>query len=261
MKFKFTILIVVSLAFTISCHGKKFHLDPKTMSDKQLYDIGVKYLNDNDYEKARDAFKTVYENFPKSEYRILARIGYADSYYKEGRDANWTLAIQEYQDFISLFPFSPKAQYAQLQMGLCYYNMMEKPDRDQTQTKKAVDEFKKVLDNYPNGEYYKKAYEYLLKCYSSLAEHEFLIARYYERTGRPLAAVERIKALLKNYPESVHQPKYIYTLAKSLQELRQYPESCTYYDEFLKKWPSTDHVSDAKEAQTKYCKNVNRASQ
>lgn len=231
------------------------------MSDQQLYDIGVKYLKSGDYDKAREAFKTVYENFPKSENRILARIQYADSYYQQGRDANYILGIQEYQDFISLFPFSPKAEYAQFQIGMCYYHMMEKPDRDQTQTHKAVDEFKKVLDNYPKGQYYKKAYDYLLKSYSSLAEHEYLIAKYYLRTGKPQAAVERMKAMMKAYPEAVYQPKFIYTLAKSLQQLNQLPESCTFYDQLLKKWPASEFSSDAKDAQVKTCKGVNRAAQ
>ena len=81
--------------------------------------------------------RLVFDNFPKSEYRILAKLGYAESFYKEGGDGNWILAISEYQDFITQFPFSPKAAYAQYQIGACYYQMMEKPDRDQTNTRKA----------------------------------------------------------------------------------------------------------------------------
>ena len=36
------------------------------------------------YDKARAAFKLVFDNFPKSEYRILAKLDYAESFYKEG---------------------------------------------------------------------------------------------------------------------------------------------------------------------------------
>lgn len=263
MKSKTFFLLLVCLSIlSASCGGgKKLRLDPKVMGDKQLYEIGDRALKKGDYTNAREAFKTVYENFPKSEYRILARIAYADSYYRQGGDANYILGIQEYQDFISLFPFHPKAEYAQFQIGMCYFHMTEKPDRDQTQTHKALDEFKKVVDNYPKGAHYQQAYQYLLKCYSILAEHEYLVARYYARTGRPQAAVQRIKSLLKTYPESVHQPKFIFTLAKSLEELRQYPESCTYYDRLLQKWPTSEFSSDAKEARVKFCKGENRAAQ
>src|SRR5262249_7876138 len=159
-------------------------LDPNKKSDSELYQLGQQYMEKKDYSKARDAFKVVFENFPKSDNRILAKLGYADAYYKEGGDANWLLAISEYQDFISLFPFSPKAEYAQTMIGMCYYKMMEKPDRDQTNSKKAVDEFRKVVDNYPNGQYYKEAYAKLVECYGRLAQHDYLIARYYDRTGK-----------------------------------------------------------------------------
>jgi outer membrane protein assembly factor BamD len=260
MSRKIAILLLLLAWLPVACGGKKINLDPKKMSDKQLYETGLAEMKKGDYAQARDALKIVYESFPQSEYRILARIEYADSYYKEGGMANYILAIQEYQDFISLFPFSPKAEYAQFMVGMCYYQMIEKPDRDQTQTRKALDEFRKVVDTYPNGQYYHKAYEYLLKCYSHLAEHEYLIARYYERTGRYQAAIDRLKGLLKAYPESVHEPKFIYSLAHSLQELHQFNESCTLYDQLLQKWPTSELAGDAKENKVKVCKDLNRAS-
>ena len=247
-------LLTAATFLAISCGGKKMTLDPKTLTDSQLYEIGQKYLKDEAYDKARDAFKTVFENFPKSDYRILAKLAYADSFFAQGTEPNYLLAVQEYQDFISLFPFSPKAEFAQLQIGVCYYQLIEKPDRDQSNTRKALEEFRKVVDGYPSGEYYRPAYEYLLKCYSRLAEHEFLIARYYQRTGKHQAAVDRLKGILKSYPESIFQPKYFFAVARSLEELRQYSESCTYYETLLEKWPTSEYSSDARESRTKICK-------
>jgi len=132
--------LAVLLALSIfSCSAHQGELDPGKQNDNQLYQVGVQALKDGDKIKSRQAFKLVFDNFPKSEYRILAKLGYADSFYYEGTDPNYLIAIQEYQDFISLFPFSPKAEYAQFQTGMCYYNMTEKPDRDQTNTRKALE--------------------------------------------------------------------------------------------------------------------------
>lgn len=248
------ILIGMLLTVLISCAGSKNpELDPTKQNDKQLYEYGMKMMEEEDYQKARDAFRLVFDNFPKSEYRILAKIGYADSFYNEGNDANWILAIQEYQDFITLFPFSPKAAYAQAQVGMCYYNMMEKSDRDQTNTRKALDEFRKVIDSYPESEYYKSAYDRLIECYSKLAEHEYIIARYYTRTGKPNAAIDRLKALLKTYPESVHTSEHYYYLARSLEETSQMAESCTYYRTLIEKWPDNEHAVEARESATRVC--------
>lgn len=246
-------LMLVLLTGSTACGPKQVSLDPKSKTDAEIYQLGLQYMKEKDWEQAREAFRTVFESFPQSEYRIPAKLGHADSYFEEGRTASWLLAYQEYQDFISLFPFSPKACYAQLRMGMSYYQMVEAPDRDQTNTKKALEEFRKVVDNYPNCEQYQEAYKYLLDCYSRLAEHEYLIGYYYSRTGRPAAAVERIKMLMKTYPESVHHPKHYLTLAKSLEELEQMEESCTYYDSLLNKWPQSEQVQEAHEGRTRVC--------
>ena len=242
-----TICVIVA-----ACGEKKVSLDPKAQSDKQLYEIGLNHLKEEHYEQAREAFRVVFDNFT-SEYRILAKLGYADSYFQQSTEPNYLLAIQEYQDFISLFPFSQKACYAQLQIGNAYFKMVEKPDRDQTTTRKALDEYRKVVDNYPNCEHYKQAYENLVHCYALLAEHEFLIARFYQKTGKHGASVDRLKGILKAYPESVYQPKFYYHLAESLQELAQYNESCSYYNTLLEKWPSSEFTGDAQSAKTEVC--------
>jgi len=246
-------LWICLLWIAAGCGGKKSEFDPKKISDEKLYEIGQQNVKEENWDKAREAFRTVFDNFPKSDYRILAKIAYADTYYRQGTESNFILAIQEYQDFISLFPFSPKAEYAQFMIGMCYYEMREKPDRDQTQTRKALDEFRKVVDTYPNGGMYKQAYDYLLKCYSLLAEHEYLVAKYYQRTGRYKPAVDRLKGMLKLYPETIYQPKYYFDLAHSLEELEQAPESCSTYGLLLERWPNSEFTEQAKESQLRVC--------
>jgi len=246
-------LLICLLWIAAGCGGKKAEFDPKKISDEKLYEIGQQNMKEENWDKAREAFRTVFENFPKSDYRILAKLSYADTYYRQGTEANLILAIQEYQDFISLFPFSPKAENAQFQIGMCYYSMREKPDRDQTQTRKALDEFRKVVDTYPNGEMYRQAYDYLLKCYSLLAEHEYLVAKYYRHTGRHIAAIDRLKSMLKLYPESIYQPKYYFDLARSLEEVEQVQESCSTYGLLLERWPNSEFTQDAKESRLRVC--------
>lgn len=253
MKFKWSPLFL-ALCLLWACGEKHMALDPTKQSDKELYEMGTQALQNKNYAKAREAFKVVFDSFPKSDYRILAKLGYADSYYHDGGDANWLLAIQEYQDFISLFPFSPKAEYAQAQIGMCYYQMRERPDRDQTNTKKAVEEFKKVVDNYPNGEYYKAAYDKLVECYTLQADHEYIIARFYHRTGKDGACADRIKALIKSFPESTYKPEFYFQVGQCLQNLGQDAEACTYFTQTIERWPDSDFASKSKNHQKEVCK-------
>ena len=248
-----TLLFLLLFAGFAACGPKQTTLDPKSKTDAEIYQVAQNYMKERDWEKAREAFRTVFESYPQSEYRIPSKLGIADSYFEEKRTASWLLAHQEYQDFIALFPFSPKACYAQLRMGQCYWEMVEAPDRDQSNTKKALEEFRKVVDNYPNCEQYQEAYKYLVDSYSRLAEHEYLVAHYYARTDRPAAAVERVKVLFKTYPESVHQPKHYLTIARALEDLEQNEESCTYYDSLLTKWPNSEESVEAREGRTRVC--------
>jgi outer membrane protein assembly factor BamD len=250
------LLLTMTLLFAgfAACGAKQVSLDPKNKTDAEIYQIALSHMKQEEWDLARDAFRTVFESFPQSEFRIPSKLGIADAYFGEGRTASLLLAYQEYQDFISLFPFSPKACYAQMRMGQCYFQMVEAPDRDQTNTKKALEEFRKVVDNYPNCEQYQEAYKYLVECYSQLAEHEYLVALYYSRTDRPAAAVERVKVLLKTYPESVHKPRHYLTLAESLERMQQNQESCTYYDTVLNKWPQSEESTAAKEGRGRVCK-------
>lgn len=245
---------------TLACAHKQAPLDATRQSDTEIYQIGLKHMEAKDYEKAREAFKVVFDNFPKSENRILAKIEYADSYFFEGTDASFLLAIQEYQDFISLFPFSPKAEYAQFQIGVCYFHMTEKSDRDQTNTHKSVEEFRKVLDNYQNGQYFQQATDRLVVCYGKLADHEFQIARYYLHTSRYLAAVDRIKAMFQTYPESVQKAEHYMVIAEALEKGKQEAESCAYYDKVVQKWPQSEQVKDAKEGMQRVCRELATAT-
>ena len=99
------------------------------------------------YTEGRLALQTLVNTYPDSEYLAKAKLMVADSYYKEGGTNNLTQAVQEYKDFQTFFPFlENEASYAQMQVGLAHYHMMEKADRDTTQAQQAEDEFQAFPD-------------------------------------------------------------------------------------------------------------------
>ncbi len=78
------------------------------------------------YIEGRLAYQTLINTYPDSEYLAKAKLGVADSYFKEGGTSNITQAVQEYKDFITFFPFLDEAAYAQMQVAMAHYRMMEK---------------------------------------------------------------------------------------------------------------------------------------
>jgi hypothetical protein len=123
---------------------KKQTIDVNTTAepDKVLYDRAQADLKAGRYIEGRLALQTLINTYPDSEYLAKAKLAVADSYYKEGGTTNLTQSIQEYNDFRTFFPFLDEAAYAQMQIGLAHYKMMEKSDRDKTQGEAAEDAFR-----------------------------------------------------------------------------------------------------------------------
>ena len=101
-------------------------------SDKKIWDAASKDLSKKRYTTARRYLNRLIEAFPNSRYQPEARLALADSYFQEGGVASFILGAAEYREFGNLYPSHPKAEYAQYQVGECYYRQRRPPDRDQT---------------------------------------------------------------------------------------------------------------------------------
>jgi outer membrane protein assembly factor BamD len=170
--------------------------------DKVLYDRAQDDLKHGRYTEGRLALQTLVNTYPDSEYLAKAKLMVADSYYKEGGTNNLTQAVQEYKDFQTFFPFlENEASYAQMQVGLAHYHMMEKADRDTTQAQQAEDEFQLFMTKYPQSPLIPKAEQYLRDVQEVLADGEFKIANYYYQTKQDYrASAARLVELTDRYP-------------------------------------------------------------
>ena len=169
--------------------------------DKVLYDRAQADLKHARYTEGRLALQTLINTYPDSEYRAKAKLAVADSYFNEGGTSNLTQAIQEYNDFQTFFPFLDEAAYAQMQIGLAHYHMMEKSDRDKTQGEAAEDAFQAFLLKYPTNALAPKATQYLRDTQEVLADGDYKIAYFYYYTKQDYrASAARLVELTDRYP-------------------------------------------------------------
>ena len=168
--------------------------------DKVLYSRAMLDIKQKKYTEARLDLQTLINTYPDSEYLAKAKLAVADSFYKEGGTSNLTQAVEEYKNFIVFFPFLDEAGYAQMQVGMAHYHMMEKADRDNSQAQQAEDEFRTFLLKYPQNPLVPKAEQYLRNVQEVLAEGQFRVARFYylKQDLRPAAA--RLVELSDRYP-------------------------------------------------------------
>lgn len=168
--------------------------------DKVLYDRAMASMQKTKYMEARLGFQTLINTYPDSEYLAKAKLAIADSYYKEGGTSNLTQAIEEYRNFIVFFPFLDEASYAQMQVAMAHYRMMEKADRDISQAESAEDEFRTFLLKYPQNPLVPRAEQYLRNTQEVLADGEFRIARFYYVKQDYRASAARLVELSGRYP-------------------------------------------------------------
>jgi len=181
---------------------KKQTIDVNTSAepDKVLYDRAQAELKAGRYIECRLALQTLINTYPDSEYLAKAKLAVADSYYKEGGTTNLTQSIQEYNDFRTFFPFLDEAAYAQMQIGLAHYKMMEKPDRDKTQAEAAEDAFQAFVLSYPQSPLIPKAEQYLRDVQQVLADSDYKVAYYYYTKTDYRAAAARLVEVTDRYP-------------------------------------------------------------
>lgn len=84
--------------------------------DKLYYISGTSLNKLGRYELARENFKSLIENHPRSGYAPLAQLGLADSYYLS---ADYQNAAGAYEKYITVYPKSGAAATAYFRLGKC----------------------------------------------------------------------------------------------------------------------------------------------
>jgi outer membrane protein assembly factor BamD len=175
------------------------NLDSK-QPDKVLFDRAIEALKKGKYDTTRITLQTLINTYPDSEYIARAKLAIGDSWYEEGSAASLQQAEAEYKDFETFFPNLPEAAEAQMKVANIHYRQMEKPDRDFTHAKRAEDEYRQMIQQYPDSKLLPEARQHLREVQEVLAEREFRIGRfYYLRESWP-AAIARLKSLTDKYP-------------------------------------------------------------
>ncbi len=170
---------------------------------QELASDGMEAYQEGKYKGAIESFEKIKDWYPFSKYAILAELKIADSHYKL---KEFDEAVSAYEQFENLHPLNDAIPYIIFQTGLCYFEQVDTPDRDQTTARKALEVFNRLIKQFPDNAYAAKAREYIGICYKSLAESELGIGVFYYKSKHYKAALKRFKSVIINYPDvGVHQ--------------------------------------------------------
>jgi len=136
----------------------------------------------------------------------------AFSYYV-GKD--YGQAISAAQRFLSIHPGNKDAPYASYLIALCYYEQISDVERDQQMTTLAKNALTDVVRRYPESSYASDAGLKLDLVNDHLAGKEMTIGRFYEKTGRWLAATLRFRKVVDEYETTSHTAEALYRLTET----------------------------------------------
>ncbi|MEZ5744419.1 MAG: outer membrane protein assembly factor BamD [Sphingomonadaceae bacterium] len=181
-----------------------------------LYMAAKERLDRGQTRQAAALFDEVERQHPYSPWARRAQLMSAFSYYV-ARD--YLKSIQSAQRFLSIHPGNKDAPYAYYLIALSYYEQISDVSRDQKITGQAKQALSEVSRRYPGTDYAKDAQLKLDLVNDHLAGKEMTIGRYYQRSGKWLAATMRFRNVIDEYQTTSHTPEALYRLVESYLSL------------------------------------------
>jgi outer membrane protein assembly factor BamD len=187
------------------------------LPDKALYDKAMEAVKRGRFDVARLDLQTLLNTYPDSQYMMRAKLGVADSWFKEGGVAALTQAEQEYTDFITFFPNAPEAAEAQMRIGDIYFRQMDKPDRDYSNIVKAEAAYRQMLQQFPDSILIPQAKQRLREVQETLASREADIAAFYATHANWPATIARYQTVVDTYPLYSHMDDVLVNLGDAFE--------------------------------------------
>jgi outer membrane protein assembly factor BamD len=258
-----TALVGGALLILGACGGMRREDPILQLSSEEALEEGRKLMAQGKWNPARKYFIHAFEVEPNSASGREGLLLAADAFFKAGGQDNLIKAEARYRDFVNRFPTSEHAAYAQFQIGLTLSRRIAKPDRDQAISQQALDALADVERFYPTSEFAAPAAEESARVRARIAEHDYIVGRFYERFGLPNSAIDRYVYLLENYADYAERDKVLYHLCEAYLKRKakgdtdlarqtcqrletEHPES-KYVAKIPNRWPEEPEPVEAKE--------------
>ena len=229
-------LTLLTFAFSGGCAAFGGGAVEKTSRD--WYDEGVQLSSKKRYPGAVEALKEAATLYRDATLDADIHIALGDAYF---HDRMWEEAIDTYREFLRIHPRDNRNDYAQFQIGMCYFSQMRTMDRSQEPTVFALEAFTRVVSNYPRSELLREAREKIDACRRQLAEHEIYVGKYYLRTKACSAAVPRFDKVYKEFGDLGFGDDALFYLGLCYFELEEGEKAREAWDLLIRDYPNSSY--------------------
>ncbi|MDY8107898.1 outer membrane protein assembly factor BamD [Fulvimarina sp. 2208YS6-2-32] len=174
-------------------------LAAQTEPPEVLYNQGLANLEGGRLSEASAKFEAIDRQHPYSEWARKALVMRAFTSYRSGA---YEEAINSSKRYLSLYPGTDEAPYAQYIIGLSYWRQIPDITRDQANAGRTAQAMRAVIEQYPDSQYVPDAKIKLRIARDQLAGKELQVGRYYQERNEYAAAINRFKNVVDVYPET-----------------------------------------------------------
>jgi len=249
------LLLTLSLAAAAAAGGCKSSGPKKpdkitqellTQPKEALFEKGKALIAKKKYDQGRKYLNYVFETYPNETIGREALLVVADSYFQQKTATGYTEARYRYRDYLNRYPGAPNRDYARYQFAFCYDKEHETPDRDQTATKEAIEQYRALIREFPDSGYAGAARERIRRLNDLLAEHDFGVGYFYLRKGSTAAALSRFIQVEQRFPDYGGKDKLYYWQGIALERLGRKDEAAGYFGKVLEEFPQSEYARKSK---------------
>src|SRR5580658_1414545 len=217
-------------------------------SGEDFYAQGQLNFATKEYKAAIENYQQVIDKFPFSPYAEDAEMKIGLAYYQQ---KDYAEAIGALDHFQRMHPTSKNLELVTYYIGMSYYDQIGREDQDQGKTIAALKRFQELEQRFPEGDFAELAHDKVLVCREMLARNQMVVGNYYYKRANFRAAESRFAELLQKYPETPVAPDALFELGISLEREGKRYSAAQAFAAVKKHFPDTGY---AKRAQTELAK-------
>ena len=217
------LLLGGALACKRPAYKPKPKVAPVAQTATDILKEGEIYLQNGKWDDGRRILRVIEERLPSSKEFPASKLMVADSFFF-GSTSTFPEALVEYQSFLNYFPRHERKDYALYRVALCHYAAIENAERDQAETRKALESFQILLKEAPGSVYAVDAKAKITQCWRRLAESELMVGIFMVKNYQFVPAELRMKSLLETYPEYVDRERIYYYLGEAMRQRPFHPD-------------------------------------
>ncbi len=234
----FLLSALVASAIVSGCGGGTDVVAGGTPEER--FQAGMTALQDEDYQKAQELFNLIITQSPASEYADDAYYYLAESYF---RDESYSLAAFNYNRLRQQYPSSPFYRLALFRAAESYDQSSRPADRDQSETRYAIDQYRSFLQLYPQDSLASEAQQRVIQLRTKLAKKDYQTAQQYWGLDDTKAALIYYDKVMDAYPDTDYYDLATIGRIRALTKLNRDQEALETINRFESEHPTSPQLS------------------